>query len=413
MENNKKTMIFIYGNMYIGGVENYLIRLIRKLKANGNRIIWLTNTGTFVDEVLKPDLLDGYVEIVNVKINDLTDINNVNIVFGDEEEAVSLAFDISSFMQMEILKKNHKNNRIDNFYWVSHFEGIFLEEMLPKPIQGIARKFVGKIICAMEKNDNIIYVVKSHADAFMNTYNYKIENLEKKFLAYSRDVSLYNDNLALRRSIRNEFNIITVGRFDFPHKEYLIGLIREYAKLKNKYNKIKLTIIGYGKDESKVLEEINKLPVGAKKDITLVGKVPYDDLRGYFEKAHLNIGVAGTICDGALTGLISIPVRHYSETCEGYGYLPESKSKIVSSEPGIPIGFFIEEVISMSQEEYLQLSRKAYDAYIEGSSISILSILNYQNKNPRKTLPARFLYAFKLYKRIRNIVKYISKYKIK
>lgn len=412
MTDSKKTFMFIYGNMYVGGIELYLIRLIRKLKANGNRIIWLAPADNLIDETLKPDLMDGYIERIDVRLYDLNQINRVSIVFGEKEEIVALALNLITFMQLEVLKKKYKTTRIDSFYWVSHFKGLFLEDLLIKPLQPVARKYMGKIIYTMEQNDNIIYGKKTHLEAFTRRYKYKVDNEEKKFFKSTKEIKPYNDRVTLKRSTRSEFNIITVGRFDFPHKAYLLGLIRVYGELKVKYEHLKLTIIGYGKDENKVRDEIEKLSPIAKKDANLVGKVSYDNLRGYFENAHLNIGVAGTISDGALTGLISIPVRHYSETCEGYGYLPESKWKILSIEPGIPIESFIEEVISMSQEKYLDLSRKAYDTYADDSAGTILSILDCQNRDPRKTLPYRVINVFKLYRVIRNIKKSICNHNL-
>ena len=221
-----------------------------------------------------------------------------------------------------MVKKKYCQVNIDSFFWVPHFKeaGVFVEERVCKPLKPLMRKYIGKIIYSMELNNNIIYVNKSHLDALTHKYGYKVENENTKLLTGStREILPFDDELALKRCARQDFNIITVGRFSFPHKAYLIGLIKSYGVLKEKYKQLKLTIIGYGPDEDKVIEEIEKLSVAAKNDVHYVGKVPYDDLRRYFEDANLNIGVAGTIADGAVTGLISIPVRHYSEVCEGYG----------------------------------------------------------------------------------------------
>jgi hypothetical protein len=41
MKTQNKTFMFLYDAMDIGGIETYLVRLIRQLKENGNRVIWL------------------------------------------------------------------------------------------------------------------------------------------------------------------------------------------------------------------------------------------------------------------------------------------------------------------------------------------------------------------------------------
>lgn len=400
MEVKNKTLLFIYKNMNIGGIETYLIRLIRQLKRTGNRILWLVPADRYIDDGFKNDLLDGYVEIIEINIKRLNWIKHSNIKFSTDEEVIALAFDPVDYLRLETIKKKYKEIRIDSFFWVPHFCGkdYFIEEQAIRPLQSIVRKGIGKIIKDMEKNGNIFYVNKSHLEAFASRYKYKVENEKDKLIKWSTaEILPYDDQLALIRSYRDEFNIITVGRFEFPHKAYTLGLIKAYGELKEKYSQLKLTIIGFGIEENKVVEQINRLSPDAQEDVNFVGKVPYDDLRRYFENAHLNIGVASTIVDGSVTGLISIPVRHYSETCEGYGYLPDVKEKITSNEPGIPIEFFIEEVITMNQQKYQDYSKKAYDTYANGSPNDISTVLSWKNKEPGQTISNQAINAVRIY----------------
>jgi hypothetical protein len=420
MKTKSKTFMFLYKNMDIGGIETYLIRLIRQLKEKGNRVLWLTPADRYIDDSFKDDLLDGYVEIIEINTRGFNWIKHANINFNKNEEVIALSFEPFDFLRIETIKKEYSSIRIDSFYWVPHFKGnhYFIEEQVIWPLRPLVYKIIRKIIKHMEENDNIYYLNRSHLEAYERRYGYKVTNEKGKISGLTREVRPYDYNLALKRSIRNEFNIITVGRFDFPHKGYILGLIKVYGELKEKYSHLKLTIIGYGKDEIKVIEQIDRLSPNAKKDINLIGKVPYDDLQKYFKNAHLNIGVAGTIADGALTGLISIPVRHYSEVCEGYGYLPESRGKITADVPGVPIQKFIEEVIMMNQEEYLELSRKSYETYAkDGETNNIMSILNCKNRDASKTvsnLAIKFIKIYNILIKIIPKIKYeIRKIKIK
>jgi glycosyltransferase involved in cell wall biosynthesis len=413
MTKQNKTLLFIYHAMDIGGIETYLIRLIRELRNNGNRILWLCPRDRYIDESFKNDLLDGYVELIEINKSGLNWIKHADIPFHIGEEVIALAFDLFDFMRIETIKKEYSKIQIDSFYWVPHFFGPnrFIEEQASRPFQHIIRSIVGRIIKNMEQNDNIYYLSKSHLAAYTSKYGYKVRDEKKKISSGTTlEIQPYDYNLALKRSLRNEFNIITVGRFDFPHKAYVLGLIKAFAELKEKYGWIKLTIVGYGKDEDKVIQQINQLPDDIKKDINLVGKVPYNDLRMYFEKAHLNIGVASTISDAAVKGLISIPVRHYSEKCEGYGYLPDSRDKITTDVPGVPIQEFIKEVITMSQEKYLELSKKAYDTYAsDGTTSNIMSILECRNKDAYKTVSNRTIIFIRLFRVLTGSKRRISR----
>ena len=409
MKNCKKTFMFIKEDMAIGGIETYLIRTIKQLKSNGNRIIWICSKGRYIDNSFEKYLLDGKVEIYDVDFEDISWINRLNIQFDVSEEVCALAFNLFDFIFIEMIKDKYKKIEINSFFWVPHFKerGVFIEEFAPKVLQPLLRKYIGKIIYSMEQNNNIFYVNKSHLDALTRTYNYKVADEEKKLLkGVPIEILPFDNNLALKRSERETFNIITVGRVHFPHKAYILGLIKVYGEMKKKCDKLKLTIIGYGEDENKVSEEIEKLSQSAKSDVDFIGKVAYDDLRKHFENAHMNIGVASSIVDGAVTGLISVPVRHYTETCEGYGYLPQSKNCIVSSEPGRPIEEFIEEVINMDKQKYLELSKKAFDTYAnEDIGKSTDRLLEMSNKNWGKTLSNRFILFIRIGFKVGKIIR--------
>lgn len=418
MRSKRRTLLFIQKDMEVGGIENYILRTVRQMKKRGNRVIWLFPKGGYIDESYKPDLLDGSVEVVRVEFDRADWIRNLDIAFGENEEVLALAFNLFNFSFLEMLKREYDRSRIDSFYWVPHFKerAVFIEELSPKIIRPIARKIVGRIVRRMERNANIIYVSESHLNAFVENYKYTVQHGHEKLLVgYSREIAPFDHDLAISRSRsrRDEFNIVTITRFVFPHKGYLIGLIKSFAKLKAKYGRLTLTIIGYGKDEDRVIAEIEKLSPETKSDVKLVGKVPYDNLKEFFDKAHLNIGVAGTIADGGSTGLISIPCRHYCEECEGYGYLPESRKFTASSHPGTPIEYFIEEVINMGDDEYLRLSRAAYDTYAsseQGSSLD--SLLSKKNKDAYKTLPKRDLTLIRLAYRLAKTVRRLKNVKI-
>jgi hypothetical protein len=411
MDRNKKTFLFIRKYMGIGGIENYLYRTVKELKKNGHRVVWIFPVGGYIDDGFKEVFNDEELEIVKVDFSKVFWINRVNVTFSKDEKVCALAFNIFEFNFLEMIKRKYKYTSIDSFFWVPHFEekAVFIEKFAPKILQPIFKKYVGRIIFDMEKNSNIIYVNKSHLEALTKNYNYKVEDEESKFLTVpTREIPSYDYDLAVKRSKREYFNIITIGRFSFPHKAYVLGLIKTYGELKMKYDSLRLTIIGYGPDEDKVKYEINKLNSKTKRDINLIGKVPYDELRRYLEEAHLNIGVAGTIGDGALTGLISIPVRHYCEECQGYGYLPFSKKYTTSSAPGKPIKDYIEEVIDMTTDKYLELSKTSYDTYdTRKLGNGAEHLLKKKNKNPHKVLRKRYILfvwmSYRCAKIIRNL----------
>ena len=44
----RKTFLFIRKSMGIGGIETYIFRTVKKLRKDGNRIIWLFPDGGYI-----------------------------------------------------------------------------------------------------------------------------------------------------------------------------------------------------------------------------------------------------------------------------------------------------------------------------------------------------------------------------
>jgi glycosyltransferase involved in cell wall biosynthesis len=256
----KETLMFTHKYMGVGGIQTYLYRLITKLKKEGHRIIWIYPQGTYIDDEFFGEFFDGSIEIIKVDFDKPNWIKNCEINFDKDEVVVALAFNLFNFIFLEKIKKKYSLIQIHDFFWVPHFKEkeVFIEEFAPRSIRPLFKQIIRKIIINMELNDNIVYVNKSHLDALTQNYSYNVNNdFNKKLLSgNSRDIPEYDINLNEIRSERTNFNIITVSRLSFPHKSYILGLVRAYASLKPKYNQLKLTIIGYGPDEEKVVEEI-------------------------------------------------------------------------------------------------------------------------------------------------------------
>ena len=169
------------------------------------------------------------------------------------------------------------------------------------------------------------------------------------------------------RSERNGcFNIITVGRFDFPHKGYMLGLVRAFGRLKPKYPQLTLSIIGLGQHEQMLKNEIANLPQGVQADVNLLGAVPHTELPHYFRDKHLSIAVAGAASDAARNGVLSIAARNFCDNeCEVYGFYPESFVKNSSKEPGELVDKYIEDAINMTKEEYTKRCKDSYMVFTD------------------------------------------------
>ena len=220
------------------------------------------------------------------------------------------------------------------------------------------------IVQKMNDNDCIRYFTVVHKNEMTKRYNYVVHNENKQFVPKRMEQAIpFDEKRCIELHQRSKFNILSVSRLEFPHKGFVIGLIKVYGILKQRYPNIRLTIVGYGDGLNMVQEEIKKLDFASQKDINVVGKVAPDDLLLYYNDANVCVSLAGCFSIGARNGTLSLPVRHYTYDCETYGFLPESKRHRLSVEPGQPIIDYLEKIINMDMETYVSMCRKCYESY--------------------------------------------------
>ena len=247
-------------------------------------------------------------------------------------------------------------NTTGNTYYVERYFKGFIKKRVAKRMRILLKKW--------EDSGALAFFSYGQIKPLEDAYNFQISNKRDKILPYAEEMPDLDEKKLIKRAKRDPFKIITVGRFDFPHKGYMLGLIEIFGKLKKIYPTIKLDIIGFGPDEDKVKNKIAELDDLVQKDIRLLGEVAPKDLTNYFDEASLNIGVANSIFAGVKSGVLSLPARNYCyEGCEVYGFLPENKEMTTSTSPGKSAEEFIRRVIDMPADEYISICQQTYEAY--------------------------------------------------
>lgn len=396
------TFIFYHQDMTSGGIQINLRKIVTSLINEKYRIIWIFPVDGHIDEDFEDVFNSNNLEIVRCNVHKKNWYKTLGLSFSIGERVFMFSSSIVSFCRMEQICRYYNNISMDNFYWVPHFKGEhnFLEEFISNRfLRKLFWAFFRKIHMKLDKNNNIFYLSYKHLHAYENHYKYTVVNPDYKVYTASNNSNyIFNKSDLKNKSKRKPFNILTITRFSFPHKAYLIGLIHSYKKLKTKYPQITLTIGGYGEGESIVKEEICKLSGNIQRDVKMVGRIPFNELYSYFRKASVFVGVAGAAMESAYAGVITIPVRLYSETCEGYGFLPRSKDCFLCEKPGIAIEEYIEQLIAMSSDEYEQLSQETYDAFFNKTKETATNeLLSKVNIDKNKRLPLIYLYISLLY----------------
>lgn len=360
----KRTLVIMLATMEIGGVQQNFIDLIQFALSTNHRVIWLYRKPKKFSNVYSNVL--NHVECINYSIDKSRELECAELTFNEKESIVwltSTPYDMH--LSLNYCNKN-KGKDITPLYIVSNTKGRFnyLENYYWGPFKYYVFRKFKDIISNWHDHNLIRYFDINHFRTYRINYGIYSEN--PKNLVWKPIYGLPEiDEQALNaRLIRNEFNIISITRFDFPHKQYLIGLIKDYGDLKSLYPQLKLHIIGYGQHENKVKETIESLPLEAQKDVFLYGQKGKSEIIKIMKNMHLNISVAACVGLGAKYGVLSLPARNFcGKDCEVYGYLPGARNMTVATEPGGRAIKYIEEVINMNNDEYRKKCLESYNAY--------------------------------------------------
>lgn len=360
--NEMKALIINYPVLKIGGIEQFIYELCKFSLQNKYKVIWVYKNPLTIDDGYN-DILD---DIILCERKSFFKTFSLKKLADEVDKITCISFTPFDHQRMLELCNNHSINNINPIYIIANTKGryYYIEEYYYGFIRKVLREKVRDVMLEWYENNQIRFFAELQAKSFESKYNIKLYDINSLIIPSIRHFNQINLNDLKEKYKSNDFNIVTISRFDFPHKNYLLGLIDSFKEIKYKYSNAYLHIVGYGQDENIVRDKINKLPDFVKKSIVLHGALSNERLIEVLKKMHLNISVAGSVAVGAVNGVLSIPARNFcGEECEVYGYLPNSISKVVSTEPGYPVTPYIEDVINFSFEKYRQIVMEGFNAY--------------------------------------------------
>ena len=354
------TLIINKAYMNLGGIETIVYNLIKYGLSQNYRIVWMAKKPVIMFRGF--DDIRERIEIIET--NPKSKRKSIEqIKLSKDEKVIIISFTPFDHDFAIQIKERYADIDITPLYILANTKGAvyYIEEYFSWPLYGYVRKKMTSVIKEWERHGDIRYLNHIQRAACEEAYHFHFSDVEGNRIPPITKVTHYDEKVLRERAKRKDFNIISISRFEFPHKQYLLGLVDAYAQLKPKYNQLSLYIIGYGVGEAVLKRKISGYPKTISKDIHLLGTKTALEIDEVMINMHLNVSVAGSVSCGTRNGVVSLPARNYcGDVCEVYGYLPDSYSQRSSREPGMPVVPFIEELINMSEEDYM---RKCIDSF--------------------------------------------------
>lgn len=359
-----KVLVIDRASMGMGGIESNYSNIMKYSVAQGYRVIWLTTHGHEQVSAFKEITDDPRVEKQYVLRSPFGPVYP-KLNWSPDDEVTVLTTDLLRYFISNAVFSLTPCARYSHLLTVPHFKGfaIFPEKCFNAGLlRSYWQKKMAKGVGWLNQNNVLVGFSRIHLDAYENNYGIAISNKSDKLVPPVFSLEKPSKEEIASRSVlrKNRFNIVTCTRFDFPHKGYLLGLIKSFAKIHAEYPQTSLIIIGYGEGQNQVNEAIRSLPVDTRHCVELTGSLSQNELKKRMRRCHVNVGVAGSMLRGAECALPCIVMRHYTKSFEGYG-LFEDVGKKMSDAPGADMSDVLCNLITCSDEEYITRSFASFE----------------------------------------------------
>lgn len=359
---NKDRLVVLYNHLLVGGIENYVIELFKASYETGKELYWICHDNYLVADVYKKDITKYGVKTITKKEFYAKDGFGLRNYSSGRTIVITFAF--FDYIEGVKLFRTLPEEKSSVLLLIPHFKGysIFPENIFKGSVLNYAKRVVKNIYERSIGNNCILFFNARHAEIVEDNYDLKIEKVQ--IVQGLHEKEPFNESEVEQRYNSPAFTIVSAGRFEFPHKGYLIGLIKLFGQLKEKYPQLRLLIIGDGRNKEMVENTIRELPQYVQNAIEIHPSVSLTELQHIYKECNLSVSVAGCVCESGKVGLVSLPARHYTYDCEVYGFFPESRYSTTDDREGYPAMPYIEKVINATKEEYIKLSREAYESFV-------------------------------------------------
>lgn len=345
------TIIFYCFSFNMGGTETLILRLLEFYGKTNNRVILLTKNkieSGIANDAKRIDFEHyTYDDIKKEFISD-----NSSLMFSKCEEPLVITQFLPEFLKCFILLNNSKYGvKFRHTIYIVHPHSTYYG---PKQIKGLAKKM-------------ILIFLKRHALVFMDEvcvescrHFYQL-NRNEEFKIIRLPVFI-NDEVKPQK--RNEiFNILSITRFEFPFKSYILGLIKSFSQLLISNPSMRLTVVGHGNGKAEISDLLLTMPKEVSSKISVLSDVPYFKIKDYILLSDVYVGMGTTVLDAANLNKIVITAVAYQNSNLAVGYFHENYFAI--GEIFDPNKFYptfdtlIEQLVNVNESEFLRLGAES------------------------------------------------------
>ncbi|NLI92073.1 MAG: glycosyltransferase family 4 protein [Peptococcaceae bacterium] len=323
----------------------------------------------FTDRVENQHLMDEMVQDgMTVYVTDYLMYAQIfDTIHEDDATYIIITHTLVEYAQAEKIKSKHSNVEKTILY-VIHPYTLFYGipgKRSKQLILALSKFFLRGYVRRIYEEGHILFMDEECIQMSQEFLGLEFKDAHNEICRLPMNVNEYTDIEIKSRKKNKPFVILTITRFELEMKGYVIGLIKSYKNLMQKYNDIRLIIIGDGNGSDEIKALVNSLNTECQDSIELIPLLPYKELDRFFQKADLYIGMGTTLLDAVNHLIPSITIHAYTFDLIATGFFHVHPNILSTSEHKIDACDLIEDVITMNDQEYIDLIAIQYHAYQE------------------------------------------------
>lgn len=355
-----KILVINYPTMKMGGIEVNIFKWMEYYSKKDVRVVWYA-TSNAVEDADFVDILHLNVEIKNVK-KTLAGLRYEKLENDEGKDVVMLSFDPLWYLGAESLRRASGASSFIHYMVLPHFTGAAYypeENCVTSAAKKHAWMFMRRKYGEWDRQGCLRAFNEKQCAACAEHYAFTLREGSHliPYIARSPSQPISRIKQEARERAKNrdkEFRILVCSRLDFPHKGYVLGMVDAFESIKPFYPNVTLVIAGDGPSRDALEKKVNALPVEMQSSVELLGTLGQKQLMEQFSRASVNPNLAGALVDGAISGVPSLPMRHYTDRAECYGFYEDTtKEDELNKGRGKDVRPYIERLINMPIDEYV------------------------------------------------------------
>lgn len=344
-----------------GGTGTLSFRILSYLHKQGYHCAYLCCEN---NEPITFQLIEKVVDEI-VLGEDKSYLSQFEIISDKYDAYVFLTYSITEYLAIDLIRRKYPSI-VRSFLYVVHylaFSNAYTDgaTLLKNRFRKYFLRFKYRhLLKSLLRNNTIIFMDEASVSETSKSLNIKIK--EDLIYCLPIEVNDYPPDYWNNKSRHTPFTLGTMCRLEFPFKGYVLGLLKDFILLSQKFD-LHLIIVGNGPDENILEQCLSTLPHNVISRIEYIKEVPYSQLDTFYSKCDLVLGMGTVLLDSANHNVLALPVKPYSNELLVSDLFLNDITYLGMKGESVEFDHMLSSLIELTDSDYFALVRRQYECF--------------------------------------------------